>query len=82
MQVRDGEGWRVASAMVGSVGWDEPGLQNVDADIRLGRTLIERRPRIQDGDDGEDGGPGSAQLLGWADNLVELKTSSCGSVGV
>lgn len=49
---RDGEGWRVASAMVGSVGWDEPGLQNVDADIRLGRTLIERRPRIQDGDDG------------------------------
>jgi hypothetical protein len=45
-----GDEWRVSAPMVGSVEWDEPGLRNVDTDIRLGESLLERRPRVQDGD--------------------------------
>ncbi|TQK70118.1 hypothetical protein [Nocardioides sp. SLBN-35] len=47
---RVGDDWRISSPMVGSVAWDEPGVRNVDTDIRLGGNVLERRPRVQDGD--------------------------------
>ncbi|MBS4752658.1 hypothetical protein KG112_07525 [Nocardioides sp. zg-ZUI104] len=55
---QDGE-WRVAVPMLGSVAWDEPALQGLDSEIRLGAVVLDRRPRSGAGEQVVAGGQGA-----------------------